>query len=157
MKRIILFLIIILSLVSAGLASAASVGVKPKELNLEVLVGVKKEAEILVFNSGEEPALYNISPDAFGDKISVAPSDFRLEPGGSQVVAVSIKTWIPKKFSTNFSIVSRPLGAGNMPTAAGVKIPIIVAISSLILWRILGIAAGICFLALVVVKLKYKK
>ena len=93
MKRllIIFYLLLIFCLLPTKTVLAVSVGVKPKELNLEVTAGKKAETEILIINTGQEPAFYKVYPDNFKNKIIIKPSDFRLNPGDSQIVNANIK------------------------------------------------------------------
>ena len=156
-SKIILFILFfVINLFVVESVNAISVGVKPTELSVEGKIGQRIEKEILVFNTGDEPSMYNVSSDEYGDRVTVVPEDFRLEPEGNQVVKVSIKSWSPENFYTNLSIVARPLGVNGMPTAGGVKIPVDVVISGLIIRLALGIVFGLCFLALVMLKLNKK-
>ncbi len=159
MKKILLTFLLTLTfyLVLAKPSFAISVGVKPKELNLNIPIGRETESEILVFNTGREFALYQILPDAYNNKISVEPADFRLEPDGDQIIKVIVKTWQPGKFSTNLSIIARPIGAGGIAVISGVKIPIIITASGAIYWFILAIISFFCFLGIHMVILKQRK
>lgn len=159
MKKIISFfiLLIVFSLMPASSVFGISVGVKPKELNLNIPVGRETESEILVFNAGDELALYQVLPDAYNNKISVEPADFRLEPDGNQIIRVIVKTWQPGKFVTNLSIIARPVSAGGIPVVSGVKVPIIITASGAIFWFILAIILFFCFLGIHMVILKKRK
>lgn len=157
-KFLLIFLLIFtLCLILTKSSSAISVGVKPKELNLNIPIGRETKSEILVFNAGEEFALYQVLPDSYKNKISVEPADFRLEPDGNQIVKVIVKTWQPGKFVTNISIIARPVGAGGIPVVSGVKVPIIITASSAIFWFISGIILFFCFLGIHVIILKERK
>src|SRR3989344_6626585 len=135
--------------------SALGVGVKPKEINLDIQVNKKIETEILVMNVAQEPALYQVYPDALEDEIKIYPENFQLGPEGSQIVKVVVEIRNPGKFATNLSIVARPPGAGGLPTATGVKVPITISAAGLNLWRFaLAVVIGICLLMIFVVKLK---
>jgi hypothetical protein len=159
MKKILLVFLLAFAfyLISIKPSSAISVGVKPKELNLNIPIGREIEAEILVFNAGKGLASYQVLPDAYNNKISVEPADFRLEPNGNQIVKVIVKTWQPGKFNTNLSIIARPVGASGIPVVSGVKVPIIMTASGAIFWFILAIISFFCFLGIHVVILKKRK
>ena len=159
MRKIILFfiLLIVFCLMPVNSSSAISVGVKPKELNLNISIGREIEAEILVFNAGEEAALYQILPDAYKNKISVEPVVFRLEPNGNQIIKVSVKTWRPGKFNTDLSVIARPLSAGGIPVVSGVKVPVIINASGAMLWFISAIILFFCFLGIHMVILKKRR
>lgn len=159
MKKFLLILLLTLAfcLILTKPSSAISVGVKPKELKLNIPIGREIKSEILVFNAGKELALYQVLPDAYNNKISVEPSDFRLEPGGNQIVKVIVKNWQPGKFATNISITARPIGAGGIPVVSGVKVPVIITASSAIIWFISAIILFFCFLGMHVVILKKRR
>ena len=159
MKKIISFFILLIVFILMPVSSvfAISVGVKPKELNLNIPLGRETKSEILVFNAGKELALYQVLPDAYNNKISVEPADFRLEPDGNQIVKVIVKTWQPGKFVTDISIIARPIGAGGIPVVSGVKVPIVITASSAIFWFISGIILFFCFLGIHMVILKKRK
>jgi hypothetical protein len=158
MKKLLIFpLTFIFCLVLTKSSSAISVGVKPKELNLNIPIGREIEAEILVFNAGKELASYQVLPDAYNNKISVEPADFRLEPAGNQIVKVVVKTWQPGKFNTNLSIIARPVGASGIPVISGVKVPVIITASGAIFWFILAIISFFCFLGIHMVILRKRK
>lgn len=156
MKKIYLvILLIICCLFFAVPVLAVGIAVKPKEINLNVTVGRQTETEILVINISEEPAMYQVYPDALLEVITVTPADFRLEPNGNQIVNIIVKAKKPGRFATNISAIARPVGAGGLPTASGVKVPITIIASGILLWRlILGIFVGICLLIIFIVKLK---
>lgn len=127
-------LVIVFSLLLGNSTRAVGVGVKPKEIDLSIKVGKETETEFLVINVAEEPAMYQIYPDALIDEIKIEPADFQLEPGGNQIVKAKIKIKTPGRFSTNISVVARPLGVGGLAAASGVKVPITIIVSGIPLW-----------------------
>jgi hypothetical protein len=159
MRKILLsfILLIVFCLMPISSVFAISVGVKPKELNLNIPIGRESKSEILVFNMGKELALYQVLPDAYNNKIFIEPADFRLEPNGNQIVKVIVKSWRPGKFATNISIVARPIGAGGIPVVSGVKVPIVITVSSAIFWLILAVILFFCFLGIHVIILKKRE
>jgi hypothetical protein len=133
---------------------AIGVGLKPKELKIRTQTDQSETADFLVVNISAEPAIYQIFPDEFGDQIKVTPSDFRLEPDGSQIVRVSAKFKKPGEFMTQISVIARPLAVANLVAATGVKMPIYVSVegkSRLILMGIFIVLA--CLFAILAVKL----
>ena len=143
---------------SASQASAVGVGVKPKEINLDIRAGKQTETEILVVNVSSEPAFYEVYPDALENKINLEPSNFRLEPDESQIVALKAKINTPGRFGTNLSIVARPVAASSFPAGSGVKVPISIIVSGLpFLGHILVVFSAACLVLIFVVILLYKK
>jgi len=134
---------------------ALGVGVKPKEINLDVAPGKKIETEILVMNVATEPAIYQVYPDALDDEIKISPNDFRLNPNESQIVKVKVEMKNTGKFATDISIVAHPVAAGGLSTGTGVKVPIMISVSGLAVWQlILGLVAGACLLVVFIVKFR---
>ncbi len=157
-KLLIIFIVFICGLLFAWPALALSVGIKPTEINLPVVIGHKTESKILVINTGAEPVLYKVYPDDLADKIIVKPADFRLEPGSNQIVTVIVKIWKPGKFSTNLSVVARPLGLNGLVAVPGIKVPItITSIDIPFWWIILEVVIGSCLIIFFTVKLKRRK
>lgn len=148
-----LFLVFMFMLFSQS-AHAVGVGVKPDKIDLGIIVGKYTETEILVINVASQPAIYQIYPDGLEKNITVSPNEFQLDPQATQLVKVTVKINIPGKFATNLSVVARPLAAGGLSAASGVKIPItITTLGSLFWW----IALGILIFSLVVFFLVKKK
>lgn len=143
---------------SIGQVSAIGVGVKPKQIDLQVSSGQETSTEFLVVNVGSEPASYQVYPDGLQSSLKLAPTDFRLEPDGSQIVKVTANFKSPGRFATNISIVARPLAAGGLAAASGVKLPINVVVSGWPGWLlVLGAAIVLCLAAFFVVKLRNNK
>ncbi|MDP2765906.1 MAG: hypothetical protein Q8O41_00410 [Candidatus Methanoperedens sp.] len=137
---------------------AVSIGVKPTELNLNVKSGKEVEGDILIINTGGEPALYHVYPDGLNKKIIVKPSDFRLEAYSNQIVAIIAKSQYPGRFSTNLSITARPLGSSGVVVASGIKVPITVTSADIpFWWVILEAVIGGCLIIFFMVKLKNKR
>ena len=113
---------------------AVGVGVKPKEIDLNVRVGQQVATEILVINISKEPALYSVSADALEDDIIISPQDFKLEADTNRLVTISVKMKTPGRFATNISVVARPLGAGGLTAASGVKLPLTITASGFPGW-----------------------
>ncbi len=136
---------------------ALSVGVKPKEFNLEAKIWRTTEAEMLVFNTGKEPSLYQVFPDGLESEIKIIPSDFRLEANGSQVIKIIIKPKTTGKLFTNISVVAHPLAADGLAAASGIKVPVSLAVSGINFWYLVLIVVLLACLTLIIsVKLRGK-
>lgn len=147
-------LVVFLGLLFGNSVQAVGVGVKPKEIDLSVKAGQETVTEFLVMNVDKVPAMYKVSLDAMEDKIKINITDFVLEPNESKIVKVAVKIESPGRFSTNISVVARPLGAGGLTAASGVKVPITIAVSGIPFWLIvLGAVIVICLIVIFVVKL----
>ena len=124
---------------------AVGVGVKPKAIDLSVQAGRETTTEFLVLNVADEPALYQIYPDALVDEIKISPTDFQLDPGASKIIKATVKMKSPGLFSTNISVVALPLGAGGLASASGVKLPLTIIASGWPPWlKIIGLVLTIC-------------
>lgn len=142
---IILFLALLFLLFSQS-ALAVGVGVKPDKIDLNITAGKETQTEILVINVAEQPAIYEIYLDALEKNITISPNEFQLDPDATQIVKLNIKINSLGKFATNLSVVARPLSAGGLTAASGVKIPLTVTTSGIPLW---WISLGIAFVGLV--------
>lgn len=141
-------LIVAISLLFGNFAQAVGVGVKPTRLDLSVKAGQELVTEFLVINVAEVPAMYQVYPDAMIDEIKVDPADFQLEPGSNKIVKIKVEIKNPGRFSTNISVVARPLGAGGLVAASGVKVPIEIVSSGIPFG---GIILGLLAICLVVI------
>lgn len=150
-------LLIVIFLLFGPSAYAIGVGVKPEKINLDVKVGQNTKTEILVINVAPQPAIYQIYPDGLEKEITISPNAFQLDPNGTQIVQVAVQINTPGKFVTTLSIVARPLGAGGLTAASGVKMPVIITASGIpFLWIALGIIMAI-LVALFFLQRKYSK
>ena len=131
-----------------GLNSVQAVGliIKPTEINISARARTEAEAEFLVVNIEAEPAIYQISPDALLNEIKLEPADFQLEPNASQLVKVKVKISEPGRYQTNISVIARPLGAGGLTLASGVKLPLMIEVSG---WPLWAYFAGVILLIII--------
>jgi hypothetical protein len=145
-----------LGVFSVEQALAVGVGVKPKDLNLKIQAAQQTVTEILVMNVSNEPAIYQVYPDGLEKNIKIGPTDFRLEPGDSQIVKIIVKINNPGRFSTNISVIGRPLANAGLAAASGVKVPIMVEVFGLnIYWFLL--AALVCLAVFFTLLLRNKQ
>lgn len=157
LQLIICLLIFISCLFFGTSVQAVGVGVKPKEIDLSVKIGEETVAEFLVMNVSDQPAIYQVYPDAMNEEIKVGPTDFRLEPGASQIVTGKVTIKSPGRFNTNISIVARPLNAAGLVAASGVKLPITIVVSGFpLLWSIILIGV-VCLVLIFTLLLKQRK
>ena len=158
MKKIFLslFIIIIFLLPFLGV-DAASISVKPKEVNIDAKFGKIAEEKILITNVGDEPALYKVYPDLYEKNAVISPADFQLEAGGSREVTVKVKMWRNGKYDFNLSIVARPLNVSGLTAAAGVKIPVKLSVTGLYFWGLAGLMLFIIFIIVYFLIKKFKK
>ncbi len=115
-------------LANVGLAQAISIGVKPKEINIAQQIGEQATAQLLIKNTGQEPALYKVYPDQYENNIKVNPSEFELNSNEEKVINISSRWWWLGNFNSNIAIIARPLNAGNAVSIPGVKIPLTIKV-----------------------------
>jgi len=145
-KSFLLTFLLTSSLLFGFSAEAIGVGVKPRQIDLEVKTGREASTEFLVTNIGIEPAIYEVYADYFANRIKFEPVTFPLDPNDNQLVKVRVKSKIPGFFKTNISVIARPLGAGGIKTASGVKVPIVIHVLGIpVWWWILG-CISICLI-----------
>ncbi len=143
--RLSLLLIIIVSLFGSRVL-AVGLSVKPKEIRLLAKTGQVSESEFLVMNIEDQPALYRIYADSLVANINLAPTEFTLAAGENQTVKLSAMFKNPGTFSTNISIVARPLGASGLVAASGVKLSVMAEVYGLAVWlKIVFIILAVCF------------
>lgn len=124
MKKLSYICLLFLSLIYCRTeAGAAGIGIKPDKINISGAAGKALSQEILVFNAGEAPGMYVLSPDDEMDLIAIEPKEFVLEAGAERLVKITAKSYFPKTANTAISVISRPLDASGFSAAAGVKIP----------------------------------
>ncbi len=157
MKYLIIFFSIFF-LLAGNSAYAVGIGVKPKSLDLNVSLGKEVKTELLIINVSEEPAIYQLYPDSFKKEIKIIPSDFTLEPSANQLVQVSVKMKRPGLFRSNISAVARPLGSGGFSAGSGVKIPITINSSGIVIFSAaIGIILACLILIFAVLLIKKRK
>lgn len=158
MRKLACLLIIVFSLLLGQIVQAVGVGVRPKEINLEVKTGQEVITEFLVVNVAEVPAIYQVYPDGLENQIQIDPTDFRLETGANQIVTLKIKIKTPGLFSTNISVIARPLAISSFAAASGVKLSITIKASgvpfSWLIWGLLIVCLGVIFAVLLIKRRK---
>lgn len=123
-KNLFVCCLAVCSLLIPGCVGAVAVKVLPSSLEIETRLGVSAKKEIIVENPDEKVALYEVYPDNFSDWIKVTPASFILESKDSKKVSLEVKSKEQGIFSTDVSVVSRPLSERKFKASSGVKIPL---------------------------------
>ena len=107
-------------------AQALGLGVSPHELELEVYPLSRATNPIHVVNTSDEEGLYRVYVEGEAKEwFSIAPEEFVLEPGSSQVVEAVILPPLTASGEHHASICVVSLaGASEFKVGCGVKIPV---------------------------------
>jgi hypothetical protein len=151
-----ILIVVFCFLANVGLAEAISIGVKPTEINIAERIGEQRTAQLLIKNTGQEPAMYKVYPDNYEKNIKVIPGEFKLDGGEEKIITVSSRWWWLGNFNSSIAIVARPLNIGNAASVPGVKIPFKIAVSLSGLDYLI-IIFTILVIALFMVQLKLRK
>lgn len=116
-------------LTAGGFASAAAIKVTPAEIKLDVNSGKIIKKEITVENPDLNVELYEVYADNFSDWIKIKPASFTLESEASKKVTLEIKNNQEGIYTTNISVVAKPLSGKDFKAASGVKIPVEIKVS----------------------------
>lgn len=160
MKKVKIFLLIGctlfgLFLFQVSLAWAVGLLVRPSELNFRSFPFFTNQKELTVINNTDVPAIYKIYPDSLKKNITVMPNEFQLNGNESKTVVVATKFLFPGKYYSTISAVARPMNAGQMAAASGVKISFkAVVVGTWIYWVALALF-GICLGLIYRVKLSH--
>jgi len=128
MKNIIMIFVL---LIFPFAAMAAGIQASPEKLMFNISNAKALTQEITVVNPTADVQLFEIYPDDFETLIKVFPASFMLEAGGSKKVQITVD---PKQFSgssagTTLSVLGKSLAESKIQINAGIKIPIIIAVS----------------------------
>ncbi len=124
MSKILTIFLVTIFLGVAGFVQAIALKVQPAEIEVQASPGELSKQELQVTNPDSNIALFEVYPDNFSDIIKVSPESFILESGKSQKVSLEIKAKETGIFSTNISIVAKPMAGQKFKANSGVKIPI---------------------------------
>lgn len=122
LKWLAFFLLFIVFLWFAIPIKAIGLKVFPAEIKLEVGLGEAVKQEINIENPAPEVALYEVYSDEFGDWLEIAPQSFVLEQGQSKKAIVKLIAREKGIFSTNISVVAKPLSQQRFLANSGIKI-----------------------------------
>lgn len=122
-KLLLIFFLVFIFVICQNEVKAASIGVKPKEINLFGFIADEIVQEILIFNVSQEPGIYTLSVDGKVNNVVIAPNEFPLDAGGEKLVKIITKSYFPKHSKTSISVVSRSPDASGLSASVGLKIP----------------------------------
>lgn len=117
--------LVCLGLLFPGLALAAGISVAPPEIHLEVGQSGQATAELLVSNPTADVQIFEVSADDFEELVTLEPQSFTLEAGETKKVLVNVtgsKDNRAEVFSTDISVVARPLLDARFQASSGVKV-----------------------------------
>jgi hypothetical protein len=143
-------------LANVGLAQAISIGVKPTKINIAEQIGERKTAQLLIKNTGQEPAMYQVYPDKYEKNVKVNPGEFKLDVSEEKIIDISFRWWWPGNFNSDLAVIARPLNVGQAVSVPGVKIPLHIKVSPSFLDYLI-IICTILVIVLFVVQLKRRK
>ena len=135
-KILILACVVLVLFVSVGKVDAISIGVKPTAINFVSELGKEAKTEILIKNTGNDPAFYKISPDAYKKNIVIAPSVLRLNSNEEKVITLTVKFFLPKNYTTDLSIVANSVNSASLAAVPGLKIPVTIKTTINAVWFI---------------------
>jgi len=124
LKRIAIFMTILLISVQAASAAEIGVGVSPGTLSFELKPGTQGEQSLYVINTGTEAASYELHVDnsAYEGWFSVSPSSFSLQAGENKEVKVTLSVPSTAKADVDFKILVVPTSGTDV--MAGVRVPV---------------------------------
>ncbi|MFA6322105.1 MAG: DUF4430 domain-containing protein [Candidatus Buchananbacteria bacterium] len=134
-------------------ASAVGVMVRPSQLDFSVPVFKTETKELLVINSGVEPAIFQLRLETKKSHLAIEPSEFKLDANESRIVKVKTFFYWPGEYLTIVDVVARPLAAGGLSAASGLKIPVKVAVSGQWLFYLASTLILVCLIIFLGVKL----
>lgn len=128
-KKYILFLLVITALITGSFANAISLKVSPAEISITVVKGELSQTQLTVENPANDVAIYEVYADDFSDWVIINPSSFILESRAKKEVIVQFKPSEQGVFSTDISVVAKPMTDSRITTNSGVKIPLVINVS----------------------------
>lgn len=150
MKKIILAAILLLFMPLS--VQAAGIGITPKSLNVNQNSSDKTEAEVFIYNTGKDPAIYQIYSDRWSQLIKPDTPKFRLEQGESRRVLISFDRLPPGEHNVNLSVIAQDIGLNLSSPKTGFKVPVSLKIradSGFDSYNIYGLVIGLIILALI--------
>jgi hypothetical protein len=123
------FSTITIFLLTTTVVHAVGVSVVPSKLKVESTINEIKKIQITIKNPSSKVSIYDVYADDFQSWIALEPSSFTLEAGETKKVALSIKPQQQGIFSTNISVVARPLSPREFQANSGVKVSLQIKVS----------------------------
>jgi P pilus assembly chaperone PapD len=109
-------------------AFALGLSVSPSRIDMKVAVDATKEQKIIVVNTSDDVALFDVYPDEMARMIGVSPSSFTLEAGEEKAVQLEVSSEDEGIYSTNISVVARALSDSVVSASGGVKVPLTITV-----------------------------
>ena len=128
-RKYILFLMIGFALMAGSFVNAVSLKVSPAEIRLTAVKGEPSQTQLTVENPANDVAIYEVYADDFSDYIIISPSSFILESQAKKEVVVQFESNEQGVFSTDISVVAKPMTNSRITTNSGVKIPLQINVS----------------------------
>ncbi len=113
----------------ASQAYAIGITALPSEFNVKTPRGAEAVARLTIQNPSREVAIFEVYPDDLDALIMPIPSRFTLESAESRTIEIK---FMPKKegvYTTNLSVLARPLTDPLLGIGSGLKIPITFTVS----------------------------
>jgi len=129
-KTILTTLILLFSITTT--VHAVGVSVTPSRLRVEAQANHLTTQEIKITNPSGLVSIYDIYPDDFPSWIKATPSSLTLEAGESREVLLEIKPPSSGSFSTQLSVVAKPLSEREFQANSGLKIPLEIRVSEIL-------------------------
>ncbi len=121
-KYLIIFILVLASLFPS-MGQAAAIGVHPEAFAVHQQADERLELSFVVYNTGEEPAIYTVSADDYERLLAFDLRRFRLEPGEHRTLRLTTGPFPPGEFTTFLSVMAQDVE--NRDTAkTGVKVPV---------------------------------
>lgn len=128
--------IMLIAVLGAGLPIfALSSGLQISPSNLEFSIGPGKTQTLIlnIANPTADVQLFEVYPDAYQKNLVAEPSSFTLESGARKSVNItanskSLNSDPSQTFSTNISVVAKPLAEKTLSVGTGAKVPVTVKI-----------------------------
>ena len=105
-------------------AYAIGITALPSELNVKTPRGTEAVARLTIQNPSREVAVFEVYPDDLDAMIMPIPSRFTLESAESRTIEIKFTPKQEGIYTTNLSILARPLTDPLLGIGSGVKIPI---------------------------------
>ncbi len=112
--------------------SAVGVSASPSRLMVEAIINLPTTAELTIKNPSDKVGIYDVYIDDFSSWIIPSTSSFTLEAGETKKVALTVKPQNTGVFSTNISIVAKPLSEREFQANSGVKVPLEIKVTETI-------------------------
>jgi len=126
-------------LIFPATALAAGIQASPEKLEFEISGAKAISKDITVSNPARDVQLFEVYADDFDRAIKANPASFTLEAGGKRKVSITVDPNYLSGgvFSTNLSVLGKPLAQSKVQVNAGVKIPVSVTITDSGHWNII--------------------